>query len=243
MSLSLVPRLAGSLFVVVLVGLGLFGNSASAQNYPPKLKSVSYTSPIAEFGEATVICGVSDPNRLDRLKLRIDWGDGTSPQFAFSYTNVLQYLTNTHVYVDRVGTNRLRDKYQVSIKLLDGHGGIASTNFMIAVTNALRLVINANSPIIANAPATERALEYREFKLPTLNAYPYAITLGPDDNIWFTEGINRIGKITRDGLVKEFPVTGASGFADICAGPDNRLWFTCANSEKIGRITTNGVIR
>jgi streptogramin lyase len=240
MSFSFGPRLAGSLlFAVVAVGSGLIENSAFAQNANPKLRDVSLTSPIGEYAEATLISGVSDPNVGDQLKLRIDWGDGFIEK-AFSLTNALRYLTNTHIYRDRAGTNRLTDKYQISLKLLDGKGGIATTNLSITVTNVLRLSVNAES---ASPSGFERSLEYTEFKLPNPASYPYAITLGPDGNVWFTEGVNRIGRITREGAIREFPVTGASAFAGICTGPDGKLWFTCANSEKIGRITTNGAIR
>jgi virginiamycin B lyase len=98
-----------------------------------------------------------------------------------------------------------------------------------------------------------------EFPLPTPNSQAHAITRGPDGNLWFTEiNVDRIGRITTDGLITEFPLptAGIAGQAkstcgpsnaasqpyDIAEGADRSLWFTECNSDKIGRISTAGVI-
>jgi virginiamycin B lyase len=83
---------------------------------------------------------------------------------------------------------------------------------------------------------------------------PSRIVAGPDGALWFTEG-NKIGRITTGGVVTEYclpdPNAAASG---ITAGPDGALWFTepsavtdyidliCSGNDKIGRITTSGMI-
>jgi streptogramin lyase len=65
------------------------------------------------------------------------------------------------------------------------------------------------------------------------------ITAGPDGNLWFTEfQRNRVGRITLNGTVTEFPV-GDSPLS-ITAGPDENLWFT--ENDRIGRITPNGAV-
>jgi virginiamycin B lyase len=74
-----------------------------------------------------------------------------------------------------------------------------------------------------------------------------AIALGPDGNLWFTEGeptVNRIGRLNPvSGAVSEFAVpTAGSGPTFITAGPDGNLWFTEGDASKIARITTAGVI-
>jgi streptogramin lyase len=85
------------------------------------------------------------------------------------------------------------------------------------------------------------------------NAYPWDIVTGPDGNLWFTENNGGIGRITLSGVVTEFtqgltaPATPAYGFAGpipngLTVGPDGNLWFTEQAGNRIGRITTAGVI-
>jgi virginiamycin B lyase len=84
----------------------------------------------------------------------------------------------------------------------------------------------------------------------------YQIAAGPDGNLWFTESaINRIGRITPAGVVTEFSTGITSGGFNpdngqplhaepvgITAGPDGNLWFTEFATNRVGRITTAGVI-
>jgi streptogramin lyase len=73
---------------------------------------------------------------------------------------------------------------------------------------------------------------------------PAGIAAGPDGNIWFTEiGGDRIGRITPDGDITEYPLgENLKVPANIAAGPDGALWFTKLGSGRIGRITTDGDI-
>ncbi|HEX2647884.1 MAG TPA: hypothetical protein VHO95_11710, partial [Candidatus Dormibacteraeota bacterium] len=73
---------------------------------------------------------------------------------------------------------------------------------------------------------------------------PDGIAIGPDHNVWFTEFFaSRIGRLTPDGVVTEFPIETASGNPrGIVAGPDGNLWFTESSRSQvaIGRITPAG---
>jgi streptogramin lyase len=73
---------------------------------------------------------------------------------------------------------------------------------------------------------------------------PYAITAGPDGNVWFTEWLaDKIGRITPNGTISQFQIpTAASRPYGITAGPDGNLWFTEERGDKIGRITPSGAI-
>jgi len=73
---------------------------------------------------------------------------------------------------------------------------------------------------------------------------PIAFTVGPDGNLWFTEGnANKIGRITTTGVVTEFPIPHSCSQPEfITAGPDGNLWFIEYEARKIGKITTSGVI-
>jgi virginiamycin B lyase len=48
--------------------------------------------------------------------------------------------------------------------------------------------------------------------------------------------------MTTAGVLTEFPVAPGSGPLGIAAAPDGALWFTASTGNRIGRITTAGVI-
>lgn len=84
-----------------------------------------------------------------------------------------------------------------------------------------------------------------EFSVPTPNAAPWDITVGPDGNLWFTEEeANKIGRITPSGVITEFSsgITPNAAPMGIASGPDGNLWFTEPGVNRIGRITPAGVI-
>ena len=101
--------------------------------------------------------------------------------------------------------------------------------------------------------------------VPTENSYPGAIVTGPDGALWFGERrANNIGRLTVDGGFTEYPVpttTAAQTLPDanvpglsctwdssspaeggIVVGPDSALWFTEGFGNKIGRLTTDGLL-
>jgi streptogramin lyase len=83
------------------------------------------------------------------------------------------------------------------------------------------------------------------FDIPTPHNNPFAITAGPDGNVWFTEaggsGQDKVGRITPTGVITEFATpTGNSGPGGITAGPDGNVWF--AETDAVARITPTGTI-
>jgi virginiamycin B lyase len=81
----------------------------------------------------------------------------------------------------------------------------------------------------------------KQFKVPTGNSEPRAITNGSDGNRWFTEGTEftnappKIARITPAGDVTEIPVDcNGCILTDIIQGPDNILYFT-SNDPFLGR--------
>ena len=81
-----------------------------------------------------------------------------------------------------------------------------------------------------------------EFPVPTPDALPLGMTLGPDDALWFTErSAGRIGRFDlRRESFTEFPLAAGANPQRIVLGSDGALWFTEARPRKVGRITTSG---
>jgi streptogramin lyase len=95
--------------------------------------------------------------------------------------------------------------------------------------------------LVAGLPLA--AQNITEFPL-TAGSSPRSITAGPDGALWFTETDgNRIGRLTTDGALSEFPITTRDSFTlDIAAGSDGSLWFTEDGANRIARITTAGEV-
>jgi hypothetical protein len=83
-----------------------------------------------------------------------------------------------------------------------------------------------------------------EFSVPTPNSGPLEIVSGDDGNLWFTESTaNRIGRITRSGVITEFPLPSPNrGPWGIARGSDGGLWFTERSANRLGRLSTTGLL-
>jgi uncharacterized repeat protein (TIGR01451 family) len=67
-----------------------------------------------------------------------------------------------------------------------------------------------------------------EFAVPTANSNPFAITVGPDGNLWFTENaVAQIGTInvTSHAITEFATPRQRSAPVGITLGPDHNLWF------------------
>jgi streptogramin lyase len=72
---------------------------------------------------------------------------------------------------------------------------------------------------------------------------PYAITVGPDKNLWFTDYFdNLIGRSTPSGGITEYLLSSGGDPTAIAAGPDGNLWFIERYGGAYGRITPSGTI-
>ena len=86
----------------------------------------------------------------------------------------------------------------------------------------------------------------KQFRVPTADSAPRAITVGSDGNLWFTESSEnlpaQIGRLTPSGDFTEFPIEcNFCILTDIVQGPDDVLYFT-SNEDELGRITTDGTV-
>ena len=82
---------------------------------------------------------------------------------------------------------------------------------------------------------------------------PTRITAGPDGNLWFIAGGDRIAKITATGVLTEYSRIKFEGspwgvnprgprLSGTTPGPDGNLWFTEMDANLIGKITPSGTI-
>ncbi len=88
------------------------------------------------------------------------------------------------------------------------------------------------------------AFQITEFPIPTEISRPSGIAAGPDGNVWFTEewtAAHKIGRITPEGQITEFPLASTANLNSITAGSDGNMWFTEGTST-VGRITPKGSI-
>ena len=73
-------------------------------------------------------------------------------------------------------------------------------------------------------------------------AKPDTMALGPDGAMWFSEfGADRIGRVSQDGSITEYPTSGAGLTAGaepsgIVAGPIGDIWFTEYGTGRLGAI-------
>jgi streptogramin lyase len=98
--------------------------------------------------------------------------------------------------------------------------------------------------VCAHGAVGAAARAFSEFPTPKVHSRPFAIAVGRDGNLWFTETVTgRIGRVTPSGRFSAFLIpTANSEPRGIAAGPDGNLWFTEGGSNKIGRITPSGTI-
>jgi len=103
----------------------------------------------------------------------------------------------------------------------------------------------------ASAEAAGEALEpYEwppEFGHPLPRAHAFALTTGPDGNVWFAgeqtgSEILVIGKVTPNGEVTKYLRSSQARAHSIATGPDGNLWFGEWGRGTIGRITPDGEV-
>jgi streptogramin lyase len=96
-------------------------------------------------------------------------------------------------------------------------------------------------------PASAQALDEPYFGHSLPGAHAFALTAGPDGNVWFvgpgSGGSDLvIGKVTPGGEVTQYPRPSIAYAYSITTGPDGNLWFVEWGGAAIGRITPAGEI-
>jgi streptogramin lyase len=114
------------------------------------------------------------------------------------------------------------------------------------------VVMTNHQAFVSNQVVTNAG--FLEIPTPTTNCYPCNLTVGPDNNIWFTEAASGVGRIARLNVnaapiplltsnnIQEFTLSDSNSQPfGITVGPDNALWFTEYVDNRIGRMETNGI--
>jgi virginiamycin B lyase len=93
--------------------------------------------------------------------------------------------------------------------------------------------------------SSDQSVEIVLHPIPSVDAKPYIIVVGPDGNLWFCEsGTAKIGRLDPRSLrFTEFATpTPNSRPIGIIPGADGNLWFCENAANQVGRITPTGVI-
>jgi virginiamycin B lyase len=105
---------------------------------------------------------------------------------------------------------------------------------LVVGIGALGLALLAPSAI-AQAAVSGAVVEYA-VPSPSTNGNARGITGGPHDNVWFVTGLGQLGRITRRGVITEFPIPTAQEITT----SDGILWVTQPFTNQIGRINVEG---
>jgi streptogramin lyase len=82
-----------------------------------------------------------------------------------------------------------------------------------------------------------------EFQIPSPTGSPTNVAVGPDRNVWYTKGA-ALGRVTRDGVITEFPLSAGARAVGLTAGSDrqpparlaSRLWFADGTGNKVSYL-------
>lgn len=129
---------------------------------------------------------------------------------------------------------------------IDAHGRITQTMSLGAVGGFIALGPDGNLWTNAGTNGIARVSLggfVTLFSVPTPNAGVDVITAGNDGAMWFTEfTAGKIGRITMDGTLSEYPLAPGSAPAGIASLPGEfhnghgRIWFAEQYASKIGKI-------
>lgn len=101
--------------------------------------------------------------------------------------------------------------------------------------------VEGNAIIRMTIPDASSIPKFNIIPLPSPSSNPWAVALGHDHAVWFTEcQAGKIGRVTSAGQLTEFALGAGSAPKGIAAGPDGAMWYSDDGLSSIGRIDRNG---
>lgn len=126
-------------------------------------------------------------------------------------------------------------------------GGAVVTVFLLT-RHATPLGVPAGgpSPIALHSPSPKPyADRFRELPIPAPGGRPYALSVGADGSVWFTESecTSGIGRLARSGNWDNWKITGGCDAQPLALtqGPDGNVWFADVWGY-YGRVTKDGLL-
>jgi virginiamycin B lyase len=98
----------------------------------------------------------------------------------------------------------------------------------------------AGGSVVRIDPATGTEQTVSDIQINSGNFNIRNLGPGPDGNVWVTDFGGQVAKVTSAGVTTAYDVTGNAAW-DIVTGPDNNLWYTVPDGNRVGKITTAGV--
>ncbi|WP_147916091.1 virginiamycin B lyase [Ruania zhangjianzhongii] len=77
-------------------------------------------------------------------------------------------------------------------------------------------------------------------ELDSPQSRPMVLTSGTDGDLWFSRGDGFLGHIDHAGTISSHPLTTSATPYGICAGPEQTLWYTLVDGDRVGRMTADG---
>lgn len=106
-------------------------------------------------------------------------------------------------------------------RMFSGWGALAAMLLLTLLASELFLLRgtpNSTTRLLADGGTLT------EYTLPAGGKRPVYIVSGPDGNVWFTE-TGKIGRITPDGRITQYPLPEAGDPNGMTIGPDGALWL------------------
>jgi virginiamycin B lyase len=159
--------------------------------------------------------------------------DGDDEDYAF----ILEESMMNGEQDDKPTVTRLSPRWNVRRRVLNPRttaiAGLAAALILAVVATTIYTQFAARRTTQPAATTTTKSAFSKVIKLPNPTANIVGLATGRDGSLWFAEYVelhNKIGRLSLDGTLTEFPVPSAdraihSGVGDMTLGPDGNLWF------------------
>jgi virginiamycin B lyase len=198
---------------------GVCSSGSCQQQLTVTQASVTATQNFPVYGPMAFFTDSLTSETSASLKGQIDWGDGNSNYGVVSGGSGSFLVSGSHTYATTVG---------------------ASVTITVTVSDA---TTSASAKVSYSATVRPAATGIPKlFPTTTGSSGPEQITVGPDQNLWFTEfGANQVAQITTAGAITEIkPTTASSNPRGIAGGPNGWVWYTEYSNNQVGYLKPGG---